>query len=327
MGAGIPREIPGVLDAFANGAPARLRFDVGGAARDTINEIVFDPTDLFPDGPPALKRPRFIPIVSSHSLATMLARKSNGAVDGFVIEGPTAGGHNAPPRGRGAFNEKGEPLYTDRDVADLAEIRALGLPFWLAGGTASPEALRDARRNGAAGIQVGTLFAYADESGLDRALKGKVLDRVIFDSIEIFTDPSASPTGFPFKVVELDGTNSDESLYRKRTRKCDLGYLREAYVRPDGRTGYRCPAEPVEDYVSKGGKAEDTVGRKCLCNALLANAGHPQQRDEDVERALLTSGNDFSPVEHMLQHAGRYSAADALRYLLEDTGTVSARAL
>src|ERR1019366_10360222 len=34
MGAGIPREIPGVLDAFSEHRPARMRFDVEGLGRD-----------------------------------------------------------------------------------------------------------------------------------------------------------------------------------------------------------------------------------------------------------------------------------------------------
>ena len=44
----------------------------------------------------------------------MLARKVESAVDGFVIEGPTAGGHNAPPRVKAGLNEHGEPIYGRR---------------------------------------------------------------------------------------------------------------------------------------------------------------------------------------------------------------------
>jgi hypothetical protein len=36
----------------------------------------------------------------------------------------------------------------------------------------------------------------------------------------------------------------------------------------------------VENYVAKGGKIEDTVGSKCLCNALMANIGHQQTRKD-----------------------------------------------
>ena len=73
----------------------------------------------------------------------MLARKASGRIDGFVIEGPTAGGHNAPPRGEPRFNPLGEPLYGERDVVDLAKLVELGLPFWLAGGAGRPTRIGD----------------------------------------------------------------------------------------------------------------------------------------------------------------------------------------
>jgi nitronate monooxygenase len=74
-------------------------------------------------------------------LALTLARKANGRVDGFVVEGPTAGGHNAPPRGKLQLNDLGEPVYGERDRVDLTKLRDLGLPFWLAGGYGSRERL------------------------------------------------------------------------------------------------------------------------------------------------------------------------------------------
>ena len=146
-------------------------------------------------------RPRFLGVVSAASLAATLARKSTGLVDGFIVEGPTAGGHNAPPRGQLRVNERGEPLYGERDVVDLADMRAIGAPFWLAGGMGSPEALQYARSEGAAGIQVGTLFAYADESGIAESIKEGVLHAIRSGTVSVKTDPRASPTGFPFKVV------------------------------------------------------------------------------------------------------------------------------
>ena len=95
----------------------------------------------------------------------------------------------------------------------------------------------------------------------------------------------ASPTGFPFKVVQLEGTMSSDPVYQSRERVCDLGYLRTAYRMENGRIGYRCPAEPVDTYVAKGGVLEETIGRKCLCNALMADVGVGQVRDGgEVER-------------------------------------------
>ena len=95
-----------------------------------------------------------------------MLKKADGKVDGFVIEGFTAGGHNAPPRGRLQLNERGEAICGERDTVDLAKMRALGLPFWLAGGYGSPEKLAEAIHAGASGVQVGTAFAFCEESGL-----------------------------------------------------------------------------------------------------------------------------------------------------------------
>ncbi|HSE28622.1 MAG TPA: nitronate monooxygenase [Gemmatimonadales bacterium] len=314
MGAGIPKEIPGVLDRLAEHQPASLRLDVEGLPAGRTEEARLEP--LEPGTPPAapLRRPRFLAIIASNSLATMLQRKASGRVDGFVIEGPTAGGHNAPPRGAPSFNARGEPVYGGRDEVDLEEIAGLGLPFWLAGGTGSPEALRDARAAGAAGIQVGTLFAYADESGLAAAYKRSVLEHAARGEVDVFTDPQASPTGYPFKLVRWPGDPA--ATHPARERVCDLGYLRAPYVRPDGRLGYRCPAEPVAAWVEKGGAEADTEGRRCLCNALMANVGHGQVRDDDrLELPLLTSGDDLTGMARFLRGRTRYSADDVLDYL------------
>ena len=101
-----------------------------------------------------------------------------------------------------------------------------------------------------------------------------------------------------------------------------IGYLREAYVQPGGAIGYRCSAEPVDIYVSKGGKIEETVGRKCLCNALMANIGHQQTRkDGMIEPALVTVGDDLNTVAQFLA-PGResYGAADVIASLLSLSG-------
>ncbi len=315
MGAGIPREIPGALDALARHARTSLRLDVEGLAPGQTVETVLDPAEHWNGAaPPEVTRPAFLPIISSESLATMLKRKASGAVDGFVVEGPTAGGHNAPPRGKPQLNERGEPIYGERDVADLAAMRELGLPFWLAGGTGSPEALRAAREAGAAGIQVGTLFAYAKESGLTAEYKQSVLEHAARGEVDVVTDPRASPTGYPFKVVRWPA--DPVTAAPERERVCDLGYLRAAYVRPDGKRGSRCAAEPVKAYVEKGGTEADTAGRRCLCKALMANIGHAQVRAEGrVEQPLLTSGDDLVGIGDFLRGRTSYSADDVVDYL------------
>jgi len=316
MGAGIPREIPGAIDRLMEHQPASLRFEVVGGSTESPELLQFDPRRYW-DGPaPALKRPRFLPIVASNSLATMLARKGGGKIDGFVVEGPTAGGHNAPPRGEASFNARGEPIYGPRDEVDLAKLGELGLPFWVAGGMGSAAHLREAKAAGAAGIQVGTLFAFCDESGLDPALRAAVLARAARGGVDVFTDPQASPTGYPFKVVEW-GEHMPGAGERERI--CDLGYLRVAYRKETGGIGYRCASEPVEAYVEKGGTPEEAAGRQCLCNGLMANIGIAQVRSEgQLEPPLLTSGDDLRSIAAFLAGRTHYSAADVIHALLAE---------
>jgi nitronate monooxygenase len=318
MGAGIPVHIPGVLDALAAQHPAEYRLAVTGAAQGQDTVMNFDPSD-YAEGPlPLLHRPRFLAIVSSNTLATSILRRANGRVDGFVVESPTAGGHNAPPRGKLQLNENGEPIYGERDEVDIAGLRALGVPFWMAGGYGSPQKVREALDQGAAGVQVGTAFAFTNESGLRPDLKNSLLAQATTGTGEVFTDPLASPTGFPFKVALLQGSYSDPEVAAARTRVCDIGLLRESYATPEGKIGYRCAAEPVANYVAKGGKIEETVGRKCLCNALMANIGHQQTRkDGSVEPALVTIGDDLNTVvQFMAPGRESYSAAEVVKSLL-----------
>ncbi len=313
MGSGIPREIPAVLDWLSEHRQTRIQLHVEGDSLDTREFLELDPCAHWETTPLPLLRPAFLPIVASHSLATMLARKANGRVDGLIIEGHTAGGHNAPPRGELSLNERGEPLYGERDEVNLAKIRELGLPFWLAGGAGHPAQLEAALAEGAAGVQVGTLFAYCDESGIHEALKRSVLERAARGEVEVRTDARASPTGYPFKRVHfLD--NREPAVVRERL--CDLGCLRVAFRREDGKIGYRCPGEPVAAFVRKGGKLEETVGRECLCNGLLAVIGHPQVRAGGLEELpILTSGKDLETISEFLNGRAHYTAADVIDYL------------
>lgn len=318
MGAGIPTAIPGILDRLARGEAVELSIDVQGE-RDGLRAAThFDPADFCGGEAPKLERPRFLGIVSSHTIAARLVRGADGAIDGFVIEGPTAGGHNAPPRSRGELTETGEPVYGARDEADLDKVAALGLPYWLAGSYGSPEGLQAARALGATGVQIGTAFAYSKESGLPDHYKREVLAQSRDGSVRIFTDPNASPTGFPFKVVQLDDTMSNDAANDTRERVCDLGYLRTAYRRDDGKLGWRCPGEPIEDYVAKGGDIADTVGRKCLCNGLMATIELAQvQRDGRPERPLITAGLDVRHIARFLpEGAESYSATEVIEHVL-----------
>jgi NAD(P)H-dependent flavin oxidoreductase YrpB (nitropropane dioxygenase family) len=322
MGAGIPREIPGALDLLSQHLPAKLKVPVTGASEGLETYTMFDPEAVM-NGKMSkpLKRPFFFPIVASSALATNLKKKSTGEVNGFIVESPLAGGHNAPPRGPMKLSETGEPIYGPRDWVEPADMKELGLPFWYAGSYATPEKLRRVLEAGGNGIQVGTLFAFCRESGIDPVLRQTVVERILSGNRDgwIYTDPRSSPTGFPFKAVQLPGSMSEAEVYEKRRRICDLGYLRHAYQAADGKVGLRCSAEPVADYVKKGGDVEDTLGRKCLCNALMADIGMGQiQTWGDKELPLLTAGDDLNQLTRILNGKSSYGAEDVLHYILSE---------
>jgi len=319
MGAGIPVEMPRVLDLLSRHEAATYPVRVIGATPETDCLRVFDPA-LFIEGatPPVLRRPDFLPIISSESLATMLIRRSGGSVEGFVIEGPLAGGHNAPPRGPMKLTDDGQPIYGPRDVVNLETMRKIGLPFWLGGAYGTPEKLREALADGAAGIQVGTAFALCEESGLVPETRLKLIRQALEGHAKVLTDPVASPTGFPFKLAQLEGTLSEKSVLENRVKTCELGYLREPYVREDGSIGYRCHAEPLQAYLAKGGKIEDTVGRRCICSGLFADIGLGQlQANGELEPAVVTLGDDYAKINQFCSLDNLdYSAKDVIQHLL-----------
>jgi NAD(P)H-dependent flavin oxidoreductase YrpB (nitropropane dioxygenase family) len=316
MGAGIPAEIPNLLNRLAAHEAVSLNLHVHGASQSYAAEL--DPVALTGGGLPPLHRPFFLAIISADILASRLAREDLTRPDGFVVEGPRAGGHNAPPRGRMVLDDGGEPVFGPRDQANLEKIAAVGLPFWLAGGYSSPEHVARARELGAVGVQVGSLFALAEESGLAEDLRRETLARLAAGTLEVRTDPLASPTGFPFKVATLPGTQSDEAVHQARPRLCDIGHLSVPFERAPGVLGYRCASEPVHMYTKKGGDLAETVGRKCLCNALLADIGLGQVRkDGYAEQPLVTMGQDLAGVAALLAtHPDGWTAADAVAHLL-----------
>jgi NAD(P)H-dependent flavin oxidoreductase YrpB (nitropropane dioxygenase family) len=315
MGAGVPTHIPGVLEQLAHGEPVEWALTTVGSATPTTAPVLhFDPSRF--SSATKLRRPKFLGIVSSHVLATALAKRSNGPVDGFVVERPTAGGHNAPPRGTFTLDRDGSPQYGARDQVDFAAMRDLHVPFWLGGGITSPERVREALDLGASGVQVGTLFAYCRESGMEPHLRQRIVASVQRETVQVKTSMTASSTGYPFKVASIPGTIADHELYEQRERKCDLGYLRDAYVTPNGNLGYRCAAEPVSAYLKKGGLLEDTVGSACLCNGLMATCGLAQVRsDGRTELPLVTSGDFVNEIGLVARGRDSYGAQDVIDYL------------
>lgn len=314
MGAGIPLQIPNVIDDIAEGREASYRVPVIGTSIHT-HTVSFDPKSFFGAEMPPMKKPGFVPIIASNALASMFVKKVGAErLAGFVVEEPTAGGHNAPPR-KLVFDERGNPLpiYGEKDIVDYSALALLGVPFWVGGAHASPEKLKWAHSVGAEGIQAGSIFALSEESGMNPSLRAKIRARGYLNTLSIRTDMRVSPTGFPFKVVELEGTIADPATYRTRFRICNQGELLTLFEKLDGTIGYRCASEPSSAYLAKGGNVDDLRNRGCLCNGLMSAA----DLGNFHEPSIMTMGDDVSFLRHLMKDEhDSYTAEDALNYLL-----------
>ena len=45
---------------------------------------------------------------------------------------------------------------------------------------------------------------------MDDKVRKDVLAQIVEKDLKVFTDPAASPTGFPFKVLQVDNTLANE---------------------------------------------------------------------------------------------------------------------
>lgn len=319
MGAGIPDQVPKVLDSFAEYRSASYALEVDGR-RSTDFVMNFNPSDYIDMAlVQSLRRPDFYAIISSNVLAKILAdeRRIGGRVDGFIIEKPSAGGHNASPRDKTKFNERGEPVYGPKDEVNLEAIKELRKPFWLAGSYASPSMTAEAIAAGATGTQWGSIFALCAESGLREDIKQTIIKLALEGNLDILSDPNASPSGFPFNIVQLEGSMSDLAIRNERERICDIGYLRSAYRTDRGTVGFRCPAGPSDTFVLRGGDEGEALNKVCLCNNLLATIGLGQMRNGIEEIPVATLGRDSNFIRELVKSSGRnYTARDAIEYLI-----------
>lgn len=307
MGAGMPKEIPSVLDNLTEGERATMPLEIWGIDGGTLG---FNPQEFY--GTPKTDRPDFFGIISTDLMLRALPN-----TDGYIVEHHSAGGHNAPPRTRDP--ETREKYYGEKDEANFEKIHHAGKPFYVAGSHGHPDGLTLARAVGAQGIQVGTLFSHARESGFTPEAN-EAMYLAIMSGAVVIKDMRASPTKYPFNVLPVSGSLSEEAVYQGRERICDLSYLIEHFKKEDGSIGMRCPSEPIQHYLKKGGKREETIGRKCLCNALVAAAGYGQRtKGGGVEEMIFTSGEDLSGVIELRRRNGgqQYVAHQALDYLLE----------
>jgi len=314
MGAGIPREIPRFITEIAQKKASYITIDI---VNGESQRITLDPAEFIDVTKFDFVRPMFLAIIISDILAAYLARDESSRPDGFIIEGPSAGGHNAPPRGKIEFDADHEPIYGPRDLANLEKMQKYGYPYWLAGGFGARGKLAQALELGAVGVQVGTLFALCSDSGFTDNIRNQILDTLRDGTFEIHTDMLASPTGFPIKIVSLPGTTALPDVFAARPKLCDMGYLREPIMLKSGRVDYRCPSEPEKPYLKKDGSIEETVGRKCLCNGLFSNIGLGQHRRDGYDEApIVTLGSDVDGCKELIKEfPGGWNAAQALDFI------------
>jgi nitronate monooxygenase len=330
VGAGNPDGLPALCSQLVNHNPVSRELAVLYQSAGETFSLTFAPRQVCAGAlaRSPLKRPAFLAIVTLHEQAQALAASATEPPDGLIVENHTAGGHNANPAGALQRDELGQPIYTTRDVTDLEVIREVGLPFWLAGGYGSYGQLQAARAAGAAGVQAGSVFALAEESGMRPEYRLAIL-RALRDGADdaaLVRTTLVSPTGFSFKVVQLPDTLAAEEVFERRRRVCDIGLLQQVGVSAPDEHGertlfQRCAAAPVEGYLDKRGLARNTEGRRCLCNGLLASVGlgqvklHEGQAAE--EPAIVTLGARLDGIRRLSRNGQvRYWARDVVADIL-----------
>lgn len=318
MGAGIPSQVPKVIDDYSNNAIASYSLDDAGDKE--IYKLTLDPKRFTKD---KLKKPKFYPIVSMHVLAMKLSELDG--VDGFIVAGNTAG-HRMNPRDKKNGVINGQSYYSEKDIPDLDKIRELKdklgnpLPFWLAGAYA--DRLKEAQELGAAGVQAASIFEFCDESGLREDLKRQSLDLIARTPLEdlgklVKKMRWVSPTNYTFSVLQLEGSLSQDEIHGARDRACKYGCLTEYYLKSDGKLGFRCPADRVDIFVrtfpeeKQNGAEKLAMEARCLCEGLTSTAGH-------ANGDWIVTAGELAPVRELIlksKNGGRYSAEDALRYV------------
>ena len=254
MGAGIPREIPRLLTEFAAGRT--------GSPHDRRRRT---PPPHRSARPPRLPRRRPARAAASRTsspssrstvLAGYLYRDPEIRPDGLRRRGSRC---RRPQRAAARQDEcstsRASPVYGAQDMADLAKIAALGLPFWLAGGYGTPDEVVEALAPAPRACSAARCSRWRTTRG-SGDLRGTLARPARRGTLSVRNDPLASPTGLPVQGRPARrAPRRPRRATRRGERLCDLGYLRAPYERADGSVGYRCASEPVHVYVRKGGQS------------------------------------------------------------------------
>jgi hypothetical protein len=82
---------------------------------------------------------------------------------------------------------------------------------------------------------------------------------------------------------------------------------------------FHCAQRLPDAALGKGGKTEETIGRCCLCNGLVAAIGLGQRRpDGTTEPPAVTLGQDLAFLRELLPPGRQsYTAVEVVAYLLQ----------
>lgn len=201
--------------------------DYGDLVKTSIREgidIIFSGAGLPLDLPGYLTpgcNTNLVPIVSSARAAKILCKKwlsrYDYLPDGFVVEGPKAGGHIG-------FKEHqiDDPSFALEQL--VSEVIAIAkefetktgktIPVVAAGGIYNGEDIYDFLELGVAGVQLGTRFVATHECDADKAFKQTYIEAKKEDMVII-----KSPVGMPGRAIHnafIDGVNQG----KKKPFKC-----------------------------------------------------------------------------------------------------------
>ena len=164
---------------------------------------------------------KLVPIVSSGRAARILCKKwhddFNYTPDGFVVEGPLAGGHLGFKADElGSPENRLERLVPEviEAVRPFAEAAGRPIPVIAAGGVFSGEDIYNTLQLGASGVQMATRFVATEECDASPAFKQAYIESKEGDAVII-----KSPVGMPGRALRnafIDSVNAGN----KKPFKC-----------------------------------------------------------------------------------------------------------
>ncbi|WP_045212078.1 NAD(P)H-dependent flavin oxidoreductase [Desulfonatronovibrio magnus] len=187
-------------------------------------DIIFSGAGLPFDLPSYLNeesRTKLVPIVSSARAAKIICKKwiskFNYVPDGFVVEGPMAGGHlgfKAEQLDDPAFKLENLVQEVVKTVKHFEEEHNSPIPVIAAGGIYTGADICRFIKLGASGVQLGTRFVATHECDADPGFKQAFIDSGPDDVIVI-----KSPVGMPGRALR-NTFLQDVELGKKKPFKC-----------------------------------------------------------------------------------------------------------